>query len=664
MQTLTRYAAGYVLDFFRERVSSEDFRDEEIGHVLVPVEGDPRITRAVRRLFPQAELRSAGPGTDLWRARRMPFDVACVAMRGGSVRSRLIPLLSGARHILLVPSPDYLYRLGLRRGSAAMYWALIDRFLLAPIALLWLGVLAVGAYGSGLVGRLRAAGRPRPSWRPTRVLLLRLMPTSVFVALLKRLRRDFPGIRLAALLASDEGRGQVGDAADEVILARRVGLRGLLRRLRRGRFDTVLLAGGADYGVGSSYLKAVLAARLTPRANRYQWETGQPLPGGPLWRAFTRAMLRRDQRRHGGPGLLGRVALRHHYSGDTPTGPPIVQIGLAQGCNYHCLFCPFHSPTAEGGHRDTDLPRMSFEMFARLLGDLKCMSTKAIDICGDGEPLMHPEALEMIGLAREMDFDVTLATNAALLTEARARRLVDLGVKRIHVSFNAATDDIYQRLHAGAPAGARRRIIARLRGMADYAEQEGLRPIAVEFSAVLNRLNMQQIPHMVEAAHEARAGWFMLILMGPVPGAEGLLPRADDWMLIQRDLDRALARARKLGVRTNLDWIRPGASAQGTRAVYERIPCHIGHEYALITADGSVMFCCQCSRPLGNLHEDSFREIWYSEAYRGARQQARELPRTREQLPSCECFTACSHVVVNLEVQRKLRGERALRSVL
>ncbi|UCC68024.1 MAG: radical SAM protein, partial [Armatimonadota bacterium] len=345
-------------------------------------------------------------------------------------------------------------------------------------------------------------------------------------------------------------------------------------------------------------------------------------------------------------------------------GPRIAQIGLTKACNYHCLFCPFHSPEAEKGHKDAELPRISYEMFARVLGDLKRIGTRGIDVCGDGEPLTHPEAMEMVALARELEFDVTLATNAALLTERRARQLVDLGVRRMHVSFNAATNETYTRLHPGAPPDARDSIVARLREMAEYAEAEGKRPIDVEFSAVLNRLNMDEIPAMVEAAHEARAGWFMLILMGPAEGAEELLPRPEDWVLIGADLERAQARARELGIRTNLEAVRPGASAAGTRSVYERIPCYIGHEYVLILADGSVMFCCQCTQPLGSLNEDRFEQIWKSEAYGEARRQARALPEARRALAGCECFEACSHVAVNIKVYRRLYGEGALRSVL
>jgi MoaA/NifB/PqqE/SkfB family radical SAM enzyme len=663
--SLVSYAAGYVLDFLRERVTAADFVGERINRVLLAPGFDEAGREAVRRLFPNAELSTFNLGTSLWAVRRLRPDVACIPMAGGATRDRLVAMLSGARHKLLIPSPDYVYRFSMRRGALRLCWAMVDRFLLAPFAPLWFVMVAAWMYATGFVGRSVSAER-NIAWRPECLLLIRLMPTATLVRLLRRLRRRFPDARLAAVLASEEGRPEVSEVADEVVSPSSGGLLTTLSRVRRGGFDTVLLAGGADYGLGLSYLKAAALAWAVGAARHYQWELGEPLPGTPLRRAMWRALTAPRGDANATPGLLGRLALRRRYAREPARGPAIVQIGLTQACNYHCLFCPFHNPRADARHREADLPRMSFELFARLLGELKRLGTKAVDICGDGEPLVHPEALDMIALARDLGFEVTLATNAALLTEERARRLVDLGLRRMHVSFNAATDDVYQQLHPGAPPGARARIIERLRAMADYAQEEGFRPIEVEFSAVLNRLNMHQLPQMVEAAHEARAGWFMLILMGPAPGADELLPRPEDWVIIRSDMDRAATRARRYGIRTNLDAVRQGASAAGTASVYERVPCYIGHEYALITADGSVMFCCQCTRPLGNLHQDSFRQIWYSEAYRQAREQARELPTASRglALPGCECFTACSHVVVNLDLYRKLFGERALRSVL
>jgi len=665
--TVLSYFAGYVLDFFRERVAAADFAGERVARVLLAPGFDEATKEAVRRLFPAAELLPLDSAAGIWRARKSRPDVVCIPMTGGNVSARLIAVLSGARHKLLIPSPDYIYRLGMRRGARRLCWAVMDRFLLAPIALVWFFLIAAWMKASGLVGRSVAAEQRRP-WRPTRVLVIRLMPTAIFASLLRRIARRFPGVWISAVLASDEGRAEVEEAADEVLTPAH-GALALVRQLRAGRFDAAILAGGADYGISTAHTKAALLSFFT-RAEHYQWEVGDALPGIPIGEAAARARRQARDRGRGSISALGRWRLRRRYSRQPVRGPAIVQIGLTKACNYHCLFCPFHNPQVDGEHRESEQPRMSYEMLARLLGELRRLGTRAIDICGDGEPLTHPDALDMIALARDLGFDVTLATNAALLTEERARGLVELGVRRMHLSFNAATDDVYEQLHPGAPPGTRARIVERLKAIAEYAEEEGFRPIEVEFSAVLNRLNMHQLPQMVEAAREARAGWFMLILMGPAQGAEELLPRPEDWVLIRSDIGRAAERARRYGIRTNLDSIMPGASVAGTGSVYERIPCYIGHEYALITADGSVMFCCQCTRPLGNLHQDSFRAIWYSEAYRQAREQASCLPRRRagqeraSALPGCECLTACSHVVVNLDIYRKLYGERAARSVM
>ncbi len=658
MKALLRCAAGYVIDFFRERVDAGDFRTASITRALVAPGLDERGVAAVHKLFPEAELRIFGPQTDLFHIRRQRFDLVCIPMAGGSVRERLVGLLSGARHKLLLPSPDYVYRLGIRRAWPAVAWAVVDRFLIAPLALVWMGMVGAAMYATGLVARAAAGERGLASWHPDRVLVIQLMPTKTFVRLIERLRRRFPHSHIAVLTAAGEA---TSEAADAVMRRREAGAGAVLRKLRGGRYDSIVLAGGADYGLSSTYVKAAVLARMCPGAQRYQWEIGEELPGRPLWRAM---LAQVPARQVGAPAMIRRGFWRVHYRTEPRRGPKIVQIGITRGCNYHCVFCPFHSRRAERGHKDAELPRMSYMTFARLLGDLKRMGTQMVDICGDGEPLMHPEAMEMIALARGLGFDVTLATNAALLTERRARRLVDLEVRRMHVSVNAARDETYEKLHPGAPRGMLSRITEALRGMADYAEQEGRRPIEVEYSAVLNRLNMHEIPAMVAAAHEARAKWFMLILMGPVEGAEDLIPRPEDWMPIQQDIARAAARARELGVRTNLEAITPGATAAGTRSIYERVPCHIGHEYALVLADGSVMFCCQCSRPLGTVNGDSFARIWYSEAYQQARRQARELPDAREALSGCECFTACSHVAVNLDVYRRLHGDRGLRSVL
>lgn len=670
MSGFARYVAGYILDSFRERVTAEDFAGEVVSRVLV-LPGRDTDAAAVRRLFPQAELVPYEEAAGFFRVRRSRFDAAWIPMTGGGYRARAVGLLSGARHRLLVPSPDYIYRFGMRRGKVALAWAIVDRFLLWPLSLLWLVVVACRLYATGAVRQ--ASQGEAPARPPRAVLVIRLVPARTLAALLRRLRAQWPRSRLYVLSASREGETEAAEIADEVIRADAQGPAALLRRVRRLRPDLAILAGGWDYGLSATYWRAVVLARACGAGRRYQWELGDAIPGRPLGQV-ARAILARGAGRAWsaslgrGPAAIARVRRRAAYTRPPSRGPRLVQIGVTSACNYHCLMCPFHNPQADHRHIEAQQPRLSLEVFGRLVGDLRRMGTEAIDICGNGEPLTHPDIMEMVSLARDLGLRVTLATNAALLSAARARRLVDLGLPRMHVSINAGTEETYAKMHPGTPPGTFAKIVGRLREMAEYAEETEQRPIDVEYSAVLTRLNMGEIEEMVRQAHRARAKWLMLIQMGPLTLLptddlnEALLPRPDDWPRIRRDLERAVSLAKSLEIETNLGFLLASADQSGTQSVYEKIPCYIGHEFALVLANGDVLFCCHCSYPLGNLYQDNFRTIWNSQAYQGARQQAMALPISRQALPACGCFDACSHVGQNLIVHRSLYGKVSLES--
>jgi hypothetical protein len=154
---MLRYMAGYVLDFFRERVTADDFGGQPILRVLLTPGLDESCQEAIRHTFASASFHLIDPRAGLIGIRRQRFDAACIAMAGGPLRARGIGLFSGARHKLLVPSADYLYRFGIRRGPLALAWAILDRFLLAPVALLWFLLVAAWLYLTHLPRRARRA---------------------------------------------------------------------------------------------------------------------------------------------------------------------------------------------------------------------------------------------------------------------------------------------------------------------------------------------------------------------------------------------------------------------------------------------------------------------------------------------------------------------------
>ncbi len=87
---------------------------------------------------------------------------------------------------------------------------------------------------------------------PQRILVLRLAPPETFAALLGELRRRYPACSITSLAASDEVAG-----ADDHIDWRGLGGRAVTGRLRRERFDLMVVAHGRDHYGTAAYWRAV-----------------------------------------------------------------------------------------------------------------------------------------------------------------------------------------------------------------------------------------------------------------------------------------------------------------------------------------------------------------------------------------------------------------------
>jgi hypothetical protein len=87
-------------------------------------------------------------------------------------------------------------------------------------------------------------------------------------------------------------------------------------------------------------------------------------------------------------------------------------------CNLTCKGC--YRNTAEGKHKSLDEIRQDLEIFK------KYRKSDCISIAG-GDPLVHPEIMEIVSMIREMDWKPIINTNGLALTEVRLRELKDAG---------------------------------------------------------------------------------------------------------------------------------------------------------------------------------------------------------------------------------------------
>ena len=120
------------------------------------------------------------------------------------------------------------------------------------------------------------------------------------------------------------------------------------------------------------------------------------------------------------------------------------------------------------------LPRaeiLSYEEISRLVRILQSLGVKKVRITG-GEPLLRRDLPQLISGLAELDLDLALTTNAALLPD-QAHELASAGLRRVTVSLDTLDDEIFRRMNDVDYPVARV-----LRGIA-AAEAAGLAPIKI-----------------------------------------------------------------------------------------------------------------------------------------------------------------------------------------
>ena len=102
-----------------------------------------------------------------------------------------------------------------------------------------------------------------------------------------------------------------------------------------------------------------------------------------------------------------------------PIFPKIIEFEITNHCNFSCIMCPTGIGTAK-----RDRGYMTEEVFGRVISELSGHNV-ALKFVGQGEPLLHPNAIGFIGKAHKNGIITHLTTNGSLLSEEMIRSIVD-----------------------------------------------------------------------------------------------------------------------------------------------------------------------------------------------------------------------------------------------
>ena len=121
-----------------------------------------------------------------------------------------------------------------------------------------------------------------------------------------------------------------------------------------------------------------------------------------------------------------------------------VYIEPTNRCNLDCVTCIRQS-------WDEPLGAMPPEIFARIIEGLRSFDPPPdIFFGGLGEPLSHPNILNMVREAKALGSKVELITNGTLLSKSISTELVAAGLDKLWVSIDGATPESYKDVRLGA----------------------------------------------------------------------------------------------------------------------------------------------------------------------------------------------------------------------
>lgn len=331
----------------------------------------------------------------------------------------------------------------------------------------------------------------------------------------------------------------------------------------------------------------------------------------------------------------GRYRLAPDFSRQVPSfqnvtvlgSPTLVDIQITRRCRMGCPHCYVSSdPSAE------DMP---FEAALEALDAIADAGVCQLAI-GGGEPLLHPRLVEILHHARERGLVPNLTTTGDEMTPGILRALADC-CGAVALSLEGVYGDFDRRRRSG---------FAFFQSARDKLRSHG---ISVVFQVTLSVENMTKLPSIVDYCLSCPDLYGVILLAyksaGRGKGFETPLSgmSQSDLYPMLRDAFLRLSGHTRVGYDCCLAPAVVGMSAEiehGDPGLIEG--CSAARTSIGITTNLDIVPCTFLDhRPLGNLRQQTFMEIWHGERALSFRRELDGLVEKKEPCRRCAYARSC-----------------------
>ena len=299
-------------------------------------------------------------------------------------------------------------------------------------------------------------------------------------------------------------------------------------------------------------------------------------------------------------------------SGVLTSAPVSLEWDLSNTCPHDCPFCSFGT-SESNGYRQQNWQHFPSERAAKLVPELKAAGLKAITFTGGGEPLMHPQAADIMRLVEASGIEFGLVTNGYLLRD-KVAAIVARSARFVRVSLDAGTTATHNLVHRPKTPQFET-ILDNMAALIQRAKLERLdigAPLTVGASFCVLDANVHELTTAVRRLQEIGADY---IEVRPTYPTEW---RGDGWpggLTNIEDARAALASAHNIAADSGfrvLGMVDRFDALAAPEKGYTR--CQIGPLTTVLGADGRLWHCCiqrgQEDFSLGSLLDVSFAEAW------------------------------------------------------
>ena len=207
-----------------------------------------------------------------------------------------------------------------------------------------------------------------------------------------------------------------------------------------------------------------------------------------------------------------------------------------------------------------------------------------------GEPMLHPGFFSF--LEHSLNTHTTVSTNGHFLSEENSEKIVRSGLHKLIISFDGADQDTYSSYRIKGNVNT---VIDGIKNVTD-ARKKFKSSLKIEIQCLVNKLNENQIPQIRELAKRVKAVLKLKSMQ--------ITDNRDigSWLPLNGSFRRYKMKNGEYVIKNSLPdrcarlWFNP-----------------------VITWDGKVIPCCfdkNAEYVMGDLNQDSFRDIWNGPKYR------------------------------------------------